>query len=144
MIILLSGICTFGCNRAKVTTGELAGTWVLTDASRIHLPRDFQKASSKITLEANGSFVATELPGEILYVTPERRDRLVSGRGIWKVNSQGGAQQVKLEFHEIAEAREDAVPFTTELRVSRAGSVPVLFYYHGDEDVGLRVKFEKR
>src|SRR5947208_1156937 len=50
-----------GCK--NIQPSDLTGTWVMRDASRQVLPAELQKASAKIVLDANGTFVASDMPG---------------------------------------------------------------------------------
>lgn len=115
----------------------------MNDASRQVLPAGLQKASAKIVLNQNGTFVASDMPA--LFFFPERRDaRLESGTGTWKLGSSEGRQQVQLEFHEIADWKKDELPYGTQLGISRGWSALSLYYFFGDADEGRRIEFEKK
>jgi hypothetical protein len=134
-----------GCNSAKPT--DIAGTWVVTDQSRQRfLPVSQRSAAAKIIMDANGTFVASELPEDLLYGPPEAADHLVTGGGVWKLVSREGRQQVQLQFHTITAGQRGNVPYGTVLSVStRLGSNVGLFYFQGgDADQGRRVEFEKK
>lgn len=141
MLLLLLGALT--CSKATVNPTDLIGTWVVTDESRKRLPPAFQKAAVKIGLDANGGFFASQLPGEVLYATPEGIARLVTGSGVWKLGSREGETEVQLEFRTIEGASPNDVPFVTRLHVS-VDRAPILFYYGGDPDEGVRIKFERK
>ena len=68
LIALLLFLFVLGCNNIK--PGDLTGTWVMTEASRQVLPAELQKTSATIILDANGTFVASEMPG--LFYVPSR------------------------------------------------------------------------
>ena len=136
-LVLLLGMC--GCDDTKVTVIQLSGTWVLNEESSQRTGIS-QKAIANITLDEKGNFTASELPGEVLYIEPQDQTRLISGTGVWSLVSENGKQLVKLEFRTIADAKKSDVPFGTQLWVSNASSVTMLFYYHGDIDEGARVK----
>ena len=111
-------------------------------SSRQVLPREVQQALPKIVLDADGTFVVSEVPG--LFYSPGRRAaRLESGRGVWKLVSGEGKQQVQLDFHVIAEWKEIDLPYGTQLDVSRGWSAVSLFYFLGDPDEGRMIDFEK-
>jgi hypothetical protein len=135
LIALLLSVGMLGCNR--VQTSDLAGTWVIRDASRQVLPAELQKASAKIILGANGAFVASEVPG-LFYFPGRHAAQLESGSGVWKLVSRADKQQVQLDFQAIA-GWKDALPYGTQLDVSRGS----LFYF-GDADEGRRVVFERK
>lgn len=132
----------YGCDDTKVTVVQLSGAWVLNEESRQRIGIS-QKAIANITLDEKGTFAASELPGEVLYVRPQDQTRLISGTGVWKLASEKGSQLVRLEFRTISGAKDSDVPFDTQLWISNSSSDTVLFYYHGDIDEGTRVKFVK-
>ena len=106
-----------GCKSAKLA--DVTGTWVVTDQSRQRfLPASQRSAAAKITLDANGTFVASELPEDLLYGPPEADDRLVTGSGVWKLASREGRQQVQLQFNAITAGQRGNVPYGTMLNVS--------------------------
>lgn len=74
----------------------------MTNASRQVLPDGLRKASAKILLNPDGSFVASEMPG--LFYFPGRRDiRLEAGSGSWKLVSREGRQGIQLDFYAITD-----------------------------------------
>jgi len=115
----------------------------MTDASRQVLPSELQKASAKIVLDPNGTFVASDMPG--LFFFPGYRDaRLESGSGFWKLVSREGRQQVQLEFHAITDWKQTELPYGTQLDVSKGWSALSLYYFLGDADEGRRIEFKKK
>jgi len=137
LVLLL--LAALGCTRNDVTAGDLPGTWVLTDASRPSLPPALRSATAKIVLGEDGGFVASELPGEVLFVKPESRGRLITGRGVWKLESQAGTQVLRLEFRSIVDSQPHEVPFGTDMHLSRDATEPILFYFQGDPDRASRL-----
>jgi hypothetical protein len=133
-----------GCSSAKPS--EVTGTWVVTDKSRHRfLPAAQQKAAAKIVLDANGTFVSSEIPEDLLYGPPEAGTQLVTGSGDWKLVSREGKQQVQLTFETIAQGQRGAVPHGTQLNVSKGWSAVSLFYFQGgDADQGRKIEFEKK
>lgn len=136
LLISLSFLVMLGCR--SVQPSDLAGTWMLKDESRKALPNELQKASAKIVLDANGTFVASDIPG-LLYSPGRHAAQLENGSGAWKLVSREGKQQIQLDFQVIA-GWKDALPYGTQLDVSRGR----LFYFFGDADQGRRVAFERR
>jgi hypothetical protein len=128
--ILMILVGMLGCDR--IQPRDISGTWVIADNSRRVLPAELQRASSRIILNGDGSFVASELPG--LFYSP----RLESGTGTWKRTSEGN-EKIQLNFQTIA-AWKEALPYGTQLNVSDGS----LYYFLGDPDEGRRVSFEKR
>jgi hypothetical protein len=128
-----------GCRSAN--SGELLGAWTITSSSRRVLPSGLQKAQAKIVLQANGSFIAVELPG-FLSVPPER-ESLDSGTGSWKLVFREGRQQVQLDFSSRGGAKAAETPFGAQLNVSSGWGKPYLFYFFRDPDEGRRVEFER-
>ena len=110
----------------------------MKDASRQVLPAELQKASARIVLDANGTFVAFDMPG-LFYFPGRHAAQLENGSGLWKLVSREGKQQVQLDFRVIA-GWKDALPYGTQLDLSK-GSI---FYLFGDADEGRRVAFEKK
>jgi hypothetical protein len=114
----------------------------MKDSSRQILPAELQKNSAKIVLAADGTFVASDLPG--IFDFPPARAQLDGGSGVWKLISHEGKQQVQFDFQVIPSGRVSTkLPFTMQMRVSRGWSAASLYYFLGDPDEGLRVAFEK-
>src|SRR5258708_738368 len=139
-MLLLFG--ALGCNRTRVTASDLTGTWVIRDASRQRLPAELRKASAKIVLEANRTFVASDVPG-LFYVNPGRA-RLDTGSGVWKLVSREGRQQVQLDFHAIAERKEGPIPWGRQFYFAGGSPAVILFYYVGAPDEAGRIKFKRK
>jgi hypothetical protein len=145
-VAILSGLSLFGalgCTRHVVRASDLPGAWVLSDASRPSLPPAFRDASATIVLDEDGRFSASDVPGEMLFVRPNGRDRLVTGRGFWRLDLKTGMQVLQLDFHAI-EGALSKVPYGTQLHISAEASGLTLFYFQGDPDAGKRVIFERR
>jgi len=136
--------CLIGCSSVKPS--EVAGTWVVTDESRhLFLPAAQQKTAAKIVLGANGTFVSSEIPEDLLYGPPEAGAQLVTGSGDWKLISREGRQQVQLNFETIAIGQRGAVPHGAQLNVSKEWSTLSLFYFQGgDADQGRKIEFAKK
>jgi hypothetical protein len=134
--IALLAFSGFGCKSVQPT--DLAGTWVIKDGSRRVLPSELQKSSARILLDANGTFVASDMPG-LFYFPGRHKAQLDTGRGVWKLISRQGKQQVQLDF-QVIEDWKDALPYGTQLDVSKGK----LFYFFGDADEGRRIEFEKK
>jgi hypothetical protein len=144
-LALLSCLGLIGCGSVKPT--EMIGTWVVTEQSRQRfLPASQHSAAARLVLDANGTFVASELPEDLLYGPPEAADRLVTGTGIWKLVSNEGRQQVQLQFNNITAGQRGNLPYGTALNVSTGfGSTVDLYYFEGgDADQGRRVEFEQK
>jgi hypothetical protein len=136
LIALLLLFGTLGCSNSK--TGDLVGTWVISESSRRVLPAELQTASAKLVLNSDGTFVASSMPG-LFYFPRQHAVRLENGRGVWKLVSREGKQQVQLDFQVITDWK-DGLPFGTQLEVSRGS----LYYFLGDPDEGRRVEFERK
>jgi hypothetical protein len=131
------------CNSAQ--PNDVTGTWAVTEQSREKLlPPAQRKAAAKIILDANGTFVASEIPEDLLYGPPQVTDQLVTGNGVWKLVSRESKQQVQLQFNTIAVGLRGNVPYGTMLDVSTGGSTIKLYYFQGgDADQGRRIEFER-
>jgi hypothetical protein len=138
-LLLLSG--ALGCTR--VEPADVAGTWVIREASRHNVPTALRRASGRIVFDRSGTFTAAELPA--LFGFPGRRPaRLESGSGTWKIASRDGEPRVELVFQDIADWDSKALPFQTPLFVSGRSSSLQLYYFLGDPDDGSTVAFEKQ
>jgi len=120
----------------NIQPGDLAGTWMLEDASRQVLPPELQKAPAKIVLNTNGTFVASAMPR--LFEFPGHPMRLEAGRGVWQLVSREGEQHVQLNF-QVIENWKDGLPYGAQLFVSRNS----LVYFLGDPDEQRGVAFQK-
>lgn len=134
-VFLLLFFGALGCK--SVQPADVIGTWVLKDASRKFLPTELQSAAPKFVLNADGTFVAADMPG-LFYFPRRHAARLESGRGVWKLVSREGKQQLQLDFQVIA-GWKDALPYGTQLDALRG----TIFYFFGDPDDGRRIEFER-
>lgn len=125
-----------GCRR--VQSGDLVGTWVITQNSRRALPADLQTSSGTIVVDADGTFVATELPA-LFYFPGTRRSISESGGGRWYLISQEHSRKIQLEFRPLANW-DDGLPYGTQLYVPGNS----LYYFYGDPDEARRISFEKK
>src|SRR5437879_3303112 len=103
-------------------------------------------------LNANGTFVASEVPEDMLYGAEvvdrlfgpsESAERLVTRNGVWKLASREGRQLVELEFRVFRVGKRGRLPFGAQLEVSGGLSAVSLYYFQGDPDLGRRVAFER-
>jgi hypothetical protein len=144
MFLFLLGM--LGCK--SVQPSDVTGTWVMNDQSRKELPPEFQKALAKIVVNADGTFVASELPEPLHPVPPydmKVRMRLDSGNGVWKLASWEGAQHLQLEFHDLPSADEKSKgSYGFPLTVSRGWAAISLYYSLADPDEARRAEFEKQ
>lgn len=140
ILITLGFLLALGCSEAKVTAGDLVGTWVMTEDSRQYLS-EHQTASAKFVLNENGDFLASQIPSGLLYLSSKGHPSLVTGSGVWKM-SQGESQQLQLEFRTL-DANKSGVPFGAQMFISGSGADIRIFYYQGDPDEGIRIKFQK-
>jgi len=144
-----------GCGK-PVTARDLVGTWVITRESRTHLPAAFRESAAEIVFRADGTFSADELPGEGSHSTFEMRPewlsgtpngppRLITGSGLWKLESGVDRQHwVELSFLAVRGVKSSDLPFGAQLIPARAGSAPILPYYEGDPDESRVIEFERR
>jgi hypothetical protein len=132
-----------GCQNVKSI--DVIGTCVVSDESR---QRFFsaaqQKASAKIVLDANGSFVASEVPEDLLYRPPAADAGFVTGSGVWRLFSREGRKQVQLEFRAITVGQRGNVPYGTHLNISGGSSDVSLYYFQGDPDQARRIEFDRK
>jgi hypothetical protein len=131
------------CKSAEVTPDKLAGTWVMSDSSREYLPPPLRKASARIILNVNGTFIASDLPLDGLLHDDPKLVKLVAGSGEWRIVSLDGRREVQIDFH-VATQGIDQTPYGMQLYVSKSLPPMGLFYFLGDPDQGQRLEFEKR
>lgn len=145
-ILPIAMLLCFGLGCRIVKPSEITGTWVIKDESRQRfLSASQQKAVAKIVLDADGTFLASEIPEGLLYGPPQAGVGLVTGNGVWKLLSREGKQQVQLDFDTITTGQRGAVPYGTQLDVLRGRSAVSLFYFQGgDADQGRRIEFVKK
>jgi hypothetical protein len=139
-ITMLLCLGLLGCGRVQPT--DVTGTWAMKESSRQILPVELQKNSAKIVLSANGTFVASDLPG--IFDFPPEPARLDGGSGVWKLVSREGKQQVQFDFEMISSGKIKNLPFGMQMDVSDGWTAVSLYYFLGDPDEGLRVAFEKK
>jgi len=143
-VAMLFGLVLLGC--AADNSSELAGAWIVKDESRHRfLSNAQQKGAAKITLNADGTFAAAEIPEDLLYGPPEAADGIVTGSRTWKLLSRGGWQQVQVNFELITMGQRADLPYGTQLSVSNGwSSVPLFYFQGGDADQGRKIEFEKK
>jgi hypothetical protein len=141
-LFLIFGLA--GCNNAKLTAGDIKGTWVLTEDSRKHLPVSLRQATGQIVIHEKGDFDAVQLPGDLLWLPPGGEAKLVTGSGVWAIDYGDGAQQLRLGFRKISEEKDRPPLSETKLYFSDAHPPTLMFYFRGDPDEGFRIEFEKK
>ena len=137
-----------GCQ--EVQTSEVVGTWVMKEQSREWLPPGFEKSLGEITVLANGTFIAYELP-EKRHFDPgksyEREWRITSGSGTWKFVSISGIQHLHLGFNKFTldSADDQDTSYGRPLIISKKWSKVIGLYYHinGPDYPWERIEFEK-
>jgi hypothetical protein len=99
-----------------------------------------------LSLDADGRFVARQLPGPILFGLPPEDALLVDGRGVWGLGEDQGRQVLALEFQEFQPAGVIGTPFalTYSIRMYRIHDEPRLYFYTYDIDDGRRVHLKKQ
>jgi hypothetical protein len=143
LVAVLIVAAVVGCNRTGVTAGSLAGTWIMTDHSREHLPTALQTASARIILDPNETFVASNMPLDGMTSTDPERVELATGSGAWKLVSREGRSEIQLDFQLITENKQQH-SFGTQVYISKFWNKTGLFYFLGDPDQGQRIEFEKK
>jgi hypothetical protein len=130
-----------GCNMFAVTASDIVGTWVIKADTRDFLPAVYKNSAAKIIISANGSFVASDIPG-LLHEKPEEI-KLDAGTGLWHFDSLEGNRRIQLEFLIKADGKKFEVPYGAQLFFSKVFSTVTLYYYIGDPDEGRRIEFYK-
>ena len=140
-IVLLGAI---GCMGPQVSTKDVVGTWTVTSDSRQRLPRSIRSAAATITLDSNGTFVASEIPNELLYGPPDAGQATVTGNGTWHLSFTGSKQQIQLNFQTITTGQKSSLPYGTQLNVTGRQASLKLFYFQGDPDQAKRIEFDRK
>lgn len=110
---------------------DLPGTWSLTRDSRERLPEEWRARAGSLILDANGTFAAREIPGEIFDQGP----RLITGSSRWLMSGR----ELRLDLVAVANAHSGNVPFSTHLEASGT----TLRYFIGDPDNFDTIEFQK-
>ena len=98
------------------------------------------KAVGKLTLRADGTFTAVEMPGELLLSDP------ISGSGEWTLLGDRfsgwweGGQTLRLRFSRVNDVQTD---LGYQLIALAGRTSPKLFYFSDDPDLGKRIYFSK-
>jgi hypothetical protein len=137
LVIFLMFFGILGCKSTQ--SSDVAGEWIMTDASRQILPLNLQKAVAKLVIAKDGTFNATELPGLFQFRDPPR---LNTGLGAWKLDSED-SRLVHLDFAIVDKNSEVTAPYGAVLRVSKGLTGLTLYYSLGDPDEGKRVEFAR-
>lgn len=144
-IVLLFCAPLLGCK--SIHSADIVGVWVVSDQSRQRfLSASQRSAAAKVTLDANGTFVASEVPEDLLYGPPVTGDSCLTGSGEWRLVSREGRQQVQLQFTSISTGQRAQTPYGTTLSISGGSGSKIRLYYFqgGDADQGRRIEFEKK
>lgn len=143
VLAIASAVC--GCRSTNVDANELVGAWKMAAVSRSNFLMPSQRsATAAIELRADGTFSASAVPADLLYVAREARESLVTGGGAWKLIRSNGSARVQLEFRSIdSDGAKRDVPYVTYMEVMRDRANIVLSYPRGDPDEGNWVMFDK-
>jgi hypothetical protein len=143
LIVATFLVLGLSCGGKTVTPKELVGAWQISDASRHFLPGELRMSSSKIVLDPDGTFRASEMSLDGLVRGDPKQIRLATGNGVWRIVSRKGRSQVLLEFN-TAPDNSGPGQFEMPVNVSNSWSTRGLSYFLGDPDEGQRIEFEKR
>lgn len=138
-----------GCGRT-VSPSELPGTWTISRNSQHLFPADFDVTSATLVFKSDGTFSATGLPQEVVFMHATGSDAVarINGSGRWVLLERLGfsdATGFMLEFKAIQGLGKYKLPFSTMLfSVSKTEGIVKICYFHDDPDLGRRVEFEKQ
>lgn len=146
---LLITVAALGCS--PVSERDLVGTWKLTDESRQQLPEKFRAATGTLTLAADGTFTASELPVSIQdWATagdssaPKERPTILTGTGDWALRrAPEGNDAVILSIETVSEDFTGDPSYGYALSVRPALRGNSLVDYWGDPDTAPGVFFSK-
>lgn len=133
---LVIAVAVLGC--APASERDLIGTWQITDNSREYLPEEYREAAGALTLVADGTFRALELPVSVPQSPPnpwpaDEEPALLTGSGGWKLG-RSGDQTVVLSVGTAAEGYPGDLPYGYSLFVQRGLRDYSLVDYWGDPD----------
>lgn len=135
----------------------MTGTWMMKATSRDKLPAEHKTAVGQLVVNADGTFVAYELPSVVIpafelpeSVTAQPEDyklgiRLCSGRGGWRVDRVGWeTYHLLLNFRErICSDGDSRRPYGSSIAIDRGLSSCSLVIWLGDPDRGPGVWFKR-
>jgi len=135
-----------GCQEMRIS--DFVGTWVMKEESRENLPIEVKKSIGKLTLAADGTFTAYELPDRTTmdgFGNYAPRWRIISGSGTWKFSSISGRQVLYLWFKKFSfeNADDQDVSEGFPIEISKWWSTISLYYDLSDPDNWEIVEFEK-
>jgi hypothetical protein len=138
-----------GCGRT-VSPSEFPGTWTISRNSQQLFPADFDVTSATLVFKSDGTFSASGLPQEVVFIHATGSDAVArfNGSGRWVLLERLGfsdATGFMLEFQAIQGLGKYKLPFSTMLfSVSKTEGIVKIYYFHDDPDLGRRVEFEKQ
>jgi hypothetical protein len=139
-------VCLFiasSCWSEPITNAALEGRWTVTDDSRKVLPPAVREARATFVLHADGTFEATEIPGELLSEAQPWRDSAISATGRWGVVTQNGDRRVQLEFLKVDDPEWHRLPHGAQLFPETTRGRNRLLHYRGDPDDRVTIVFER-
>ena len=130
------------CRRWWPQSEEIPGTWTIAPETRHFLPEQTRSAAATFEFRADGTFTATEIPAEIVFVSTEKSGPLLSGSGTWQLVSQNVGYVISLSFKKFTLGKPERIPAdTTVLGAEREQGVTRLHYFLDDPDLGRKVIF---
>ena len=148
VIVVLAALFCFaaaGCERWWPVSKDIPGIWAITQDSRHLLPDEIHNATATFDFRADGTFTATEIPAEIVFISTEKMGPLLSGSGVWQLGSVNFDYEISLSFKQFTLGKPERIPADTMLlRAERKNSVTRLHYFRDDPDLGRKVIFEKK
>lgn len=118
------------CER-ELEVADLPGIWTLTRDSRERLSAELRAGAGSLVFDSNGTFAATEIPGDIFAQGP----RVITGTGRWLMSKRG----LRLDLLVLANAHPSNVPYSTHFDVSGT----TLRYFLGDPDDFNTIEFQR-
>lgn len=128
LMALVVTVAVLGC--APASEMDLVGTWQIADWSREYVPEAFQEDAGRLTLAADGTFTAFELPVSVGQSVgrpwpaggpwpAELKTALLTGSGTWKIDRAGG-QVVRLRIKAASKGYSGIIPYGYLLSVHPA------------------------
>lgn len=145
LMALVITVAALGCTPASER--DLIGTWQITHDAREYLPEEYRGAAGALTLIADGTFTALELPVWVPQSPPNpwpaaSKPALLSGSGSWKLGRSGN-QTIVLSIRTATDDYPGNLPYGYSLFIHWGLRDYSLVDYWGDPDAVPGIFFSK-
>jgi hypothetical protein len=132
-----------GCKTKSLRRDQFVGLWRPDTGGRT--PLGTASVATTLTLDHDGTFVASSLPPGFLQPDDVKPNQMLSGSGTWSLSERGGEteERLRLTFTSVAGSAGRNLPYGAELFIQKSGTEPRLFYFKGDPDENQEVVFRR-